>query len=129
MEALEEQGGITSLTEKLQTGSDGLVGEEKDLKRRRDVFGPNWVPAAKSKSFLRLLWEAFLDPLLIVLAIFAIVALGLNIYTAFGEEDDGRDSVEAKFEWVEPVSNRFCIGLLEPCDMPTMLIIYYRWPS
>ena len=111
VEALEEQGGITSLMEKLQTSSDGLDGEEEDLKRRRDVFGPNWVPAAKSKSFLRLLWEAFLDPLLIILAIFAIVALGLNIYTAFGEEDDGRDSVEAKFEWVEPVSNRFCLGL------------------
>ena len=114
VEALEEQGGITSLMEKLQTSSDGLDDEEEDLKRRRDVFGPNWVPAAKSKSFLRLLWEAFLDPLLIILAIFAIVALGLNIYTAFGEEDDGRDSVEAKFEWVEPVSNRFCLGLSEP---------------
>ena len=112
VEALEEQVGLTSLTEKVQTSSDGLDGEEEDdLKRRRDVFGPNWIPAAKSKSFLRLLWEAFLDPLLIILAIFAIVALGLNIYTAFGEEDDGRDSVEAKFEWVEPVSNRFCLGL------------------
>ena len=110
VEALEEQVGITSLTEKLQTSSDGLDGEEEDLKRRRDVFGPNWVPAAKSKSFFRLLWEAFLDPLLIILAIFAIVALGLNIYTAFGE-DGGRDSEEAKFEWVEPVSNRFCLGL------------------
>ena len=92
------------MTEKLHTSSDGLDGEEEDLKRRRDVFGPNWVPAAKSKSFLRLLWEAFLDPLLIILAIFAIVALGLNIYTVYGEEDGGRDSKEAKFEWVEPVS-------------------------
>ena len=122
------------MKEKLQTSSDGLDGEEEDMKRRRDVFGPNWVPAAKSKSFLRLLWEAFLDPLLIILAIFAIVALGLNIYTVYGEEDGGRDSEEAKFEWVEPVSimkllNRLCIGLLEPCDMPTMLLIYYRWPS
>ena len=35
VEALEEQGGITSLTEKLQTSSDGLDGEEEDLKRRR----------------------------------------------------------------------------------------------
>ena len=51
VEALEEQGGITSLMEKLQTSSDGLDDEEEDLKRRRDVFGPNWVPAAKSKSF------------------------------------------------------------------------------
>ena len=117
------------MTEKLQTSSDGLDGEEEDLKRRRDVFGPNWVPAAKSKSFLRLLWEAFLDPLLIILAIFAIVALGLNIYTVYGEEDGGRDSEEAKFEWVEPVSNRFCLGLSEPLDMPLMLIIYHRWPS
>ena len=50
-----------------------------------------------------------MDPLLIILAIFAIVALGLNIYTVYGEEDGGRDSKEAKFEWVEPVSNRFCL--------------------
>ena len=129
VEALEEQGGMSSLTEKLQTSSDGLDGEEEDLKRRRDVFGPNWVPAAKSKSFLRLLWEAFLDPLLIILAIFAMVALGLNIYTVYGEEDGGRDSEEAKFEWVEPVSNRSCLGLSEPLVMVLILIIDHRWPS
>ena len=117
------------MKEKLQTSSDGLDGEEEDMKRRRDVFGPNWVPAAKSKSFLRLLWEAFLDPLLIILAIFAIVALGLNIYTVYGEEDGGRDSEEAKFEWVEPVSNRSCLGLSEPLVMLLILIIYHRWPS
>ena len=35
VKALEEQGGITSLTEKLHTSSDGLDGEEEDLKRRR----------------------------------------------------------------------------------------------
>ena len=35
VEALEEQVGITSLTEKLQTSSDGLDGEEEILKRRR----------------------------------------------------------------------------------------------
>ena len=35
VEALEEQGGITSLMGKLQTSSDGLDGEEEDLKRRR----------------------------------------------------------------------------------------------
>ena len=35
VKALEKQGGMTSLTEKLQTCSDGLDGEEEDLKRRR----------------------------------------------------------------------------------------------
>ena len=35
VKALEKQGGITNLTEKLQTSSDGLDGEEEDLKRRR----------------------------------------------------------------------------------------------
>jgi len=77
-----------------------VAGDEADLKRRREVFGQNWIPAAKSKSFLRLLWDAFLDPLLIILAVFALVGLGLNLYTKFSKEDGKEESLE----WIEPVA-------------------------
>ena len=98
--ALEDEGGTAGLMEKLKTCPEGLVaGDEADLKRRREVFGQNWIPAAKSKSFLRLLWEAFLDPLLIILAAFALVGLGLSLYTKFSDEGG-----EESLEWLEPVS-------------------------
>ena len=98
--ALEEEGGTAGLMEKLKTCPEGLVGDEADLKRRRQVFGQNWIPAAKSKSFLRLLWDAFLDPLLIILAVFALVGLGMSLYSKFSEEEGDEES----YEWIEPVS-------------------------
>ena len=102
--ALEGEGGTAALMKKLKTCSKGLVGDEADLKRRREVFGQNWIPASKSKSFLRLLWDAFLDPLLIILAIFALVGLGMSLYTKFNSENDEEES----FEWIEPVSLQLC---------------------
>ena len=98
--ALEDKGGTAGLMEKLKTCPEGLVGDEADLKRRRQVFGQNWIPAAKSKSFLRLLWDAFLDPLLIILAVFALVGLGMSLYSKFSEEEGD----EKSYEWIEPVS-------------------------
>ena len=85
--------------EKLKTSPEGLVGEEADLERRREVFGQNWIPASKSKSFLRLLWDAFLDPLLIILAIFALVGLVMSLYSRFSKEGD-----KENLEWIESVS-------------------------
>ena len=98
--ALEEEGGTAGLMEKLKTCPEGLVGDEADLKRRRQVFGQNWIPVAKSKSFFRLLWDAFLDPLLIILAVFALVGLGMSLYSKFSEEEGDEES----YEWIEPVS-------------------------
>ena len=98
--ALEEKGGTDGLMEKLKTSSEGLVGDESDLQRRREIFGRNWIPAAKSKSFLRLLWEAFLDPLLIILAVFALIGLCMSLYSKYSEDDGGEES----FEWIESVS-------------------------
>ena len=98
--ALEEEGGTDGLMEKLKTSSEGLVGDESDLQRRREIFGRNWIPAAKSKSFLRLLWEAFLDPLLIILAVFALIGLCMSLYSKYSEDDGGEES----FEWIESVS-------------------------
>ena len=98
--ALEEEGGTAGLMEKLKTSTEGLVGDEADLKRRREIFGQNWIQASKSRSFLRLLWDAFLDPLLIILAVFALVGLGMSLYNQFSEEGGDEES----FEWVEPVS-------------------------
>ena len=100
--ALEDKGGTAGLMEKLKTCPEGLTRDESDLKRRREVFGQNWIPAAKSRSFLRLLWDAFLDPLLIILAVFALVRLGAwpgSLYAKYGEEGD-----QESLEWIEPVS-------------------------
>ena len=98
--ALKDKGGTAGLMEKLKTCPEGLTRDENDLKRRREVFGQNWILAAKSRSFLRLLWDAFLDPLLIILAIFALVGLSMSVYNEIIEEEGDEES----FEWIEPVS-------------------------
>ena len=105
-EALEERGGVESLVTELRSSArDGLTGEEGDLVNRREVFGQNWIPPKDSKSFLRLLWEAFLDPLLIILTVVAAIGLGLWGYTYGSMSQEERDQDETEIlGWIESVS-------------------------
>ena len=97
---VEEQGGLVGLLAKVQSSPQGLEGRAEDLARRRRVFGENWIRPKEAKTFLRLLWEAFLDPLLIILTVFAVIAFGLTFYTIGGKEKEG----EVSTEWIEPVA-------------------------
>ncbi|KAH8429091.1 uncharacterized protein LDX57_006761 [Aspergillus melleus] len=69
---------------------------------RRRVFGCNVVPEARRKSFLRLLWDAYNDKILILLTIAAVVSLSLGIYEAA--------SGQSQVDWIEGVA--VCVAIL-----------------
>ena len=65
----------------------GLSGDEKDLHRRRKVFGVNVIPLKPMKSFLQFVFESIQDTMLIILMIAAIASLGLGYYLHKEPED------------------------------------------
>ncbi|XP_066515501.1 plasma membrane calcium-transporting ATPase 3a isoform X2 [Hoplias malabaricus] len=98
------------LCHRLRTSpTDGISGDPSDLEKRRQVFGQNFIPPKKPKTFLQLVWEALQDVTLIILEIAAIISLGLSFYqppggdsevcgnVSGGVEDDG----EAEAGWIE----------------------------
>ncbi|XP_050972678.1 plasma membrane calcium-transporting ATPase 3a isoform X4 [Labeo rohita] len=99
-----------SLCHRLKTSpADGLSDNPADLEKRRQVFGMNFIPPKKPKTFLQLVWEALQDVTLIILEIAAIISLGLSFYqppggdteacgnVSTGAEDEG----EAEAGWIE----------------------------
>ncbi|KAF3387642.1 Calcium-transporting ATPase 2 [Penicillium rolfsii] len=76
---------------------DGLPFED-----RVRVFSENRLPARKSTGFLKLLWMAYNDKIIILLTIAAIISLSLGIY----ETVDGGKGVD----WVEGVA--ICVAIL-----------------
>ncbi|XP_010897054.2 plasma membrane calcium-transporting ATPase 3a isoform X5 [Esox lucius] len=98
------------LCQRLKTSpADGLSDNPSDLEKRGQVFGQNFIPPKKAKSFLELVWEALQDVTLIILEIAAIISLALSFYqppggdseacgnVATGAEDEG----EAEAGWIE----------------------------
>lgn len=64
----------------LSLSSAGLSGQPADIEKRKAVFGQNFIPPKKPKTFLQLVWEALQDVTLIILEVAAIVSLGLSFY-------------------------------------------------
>lgn len=60
--------------------SPGLSGQPGDIEKRKTVFGQNFIPPKKPKTFLQLVWEALQDVTLIILEVAAIVSLCLSFY-------------------------------------------------
>lgn len=60
--------------------SPGLSGQPADIEKRKTVFGQNFIPPKKPKTFLQLVWEALQDVTLIILEVAAVVSLGLSFY-------------------------------------------------
>lgn len=52
------------------------------------MFGQNFIPPKKAKTFLELVWEALQDVTLIILEIAAIISLVLSFYRPPGEENE-----------------------------------------
>ncbi|XP_063282535.1 plasma membrane calcium-transporting ATPase 2 isoform X3 [Pelobates fuscus] len=102
-------GDTDDLCRKLKTSpTEGLPGTLVDLENRRQVFGQNFIPPKKPKTFLQLVWEALQDVTLIILEIAAIISLGLSFYRPPGgdNEDCGgsagaEDEGEAEAGWIE----------------------------
>ncbi|KAI4345701.1 hypothetical protein L6164_012801 [Bauhinia variegata] len=81
LERLQNFGGVDKVTSALETSVDyGILGDEKDIARRHDVFGSNTYHKPPSKGFFHFVLEAFKDPLIIILLICALLSLGLQIY-------------------------------------------------
>jgi len=68
---------------------------------RRRVFGENRLPQRKTKNVLQLMWIAFNDKVLILLAVVATVSLALGLYQTFGHK---HAPGEPRVEWVEGVT-------------------------
>ncbi|XP_075886316.1 plasma membrane calcium-transporting ATPase 1 isoform X1 [Nelusetta ayraudi] len=88
---------------------DGLSGQPADIEKRKAVFGQNFIPPKKPKTFLQLVWEALQDVTLIILEVAAIVSLGLSFYKPPDAEREhcgkaaggAEDETESEAGWIE----------------------------
>lgn len=73
--------------------------------QRKAVFGANVLPETESKSIFALMWIAFQDKTLILLAIAAVVSLGVGLYEdiAVPEYDTFGNRIPG-VKWVEGVA-------------------------
>uniref|UniRef100_A0A8C4X9J7 Calcium-transporting ATPase n=1 Tax=Erpetoichthys calabaricus TaxID=27687 RepID=A0A8C4X9J7_ERPCA len=103
-------GDINGLCYRLKTSTnEGLSNNPVDLEKRRQIYGKNFIPPKKAKTFLQLVWEALQDVTLIILEIAAIISLGLSFYQPPGEETEvcgnvaagAEDEGEAEAGWIE----------------------------
>lgn len=73
--------------------------DDKGFFDRIRVFGKNKLPKRKQKSFLKLMWLAFNDKLLILLTISATISLVIGIYQSLDAEEGS-----SNIEWVDGVT-------------------------
>uniref|UniRef100_A0A672ZJ54 Calcium-transporting ATPase n=1 Tax=Sphaeramia orbicularis TaxID=375764 RepID=A0A672ZJ54_9TELE len=106
----ESYGDVQGLCNRLKTSpTDGLSGQPTDIEKRKTVFGQNFIPPKKPKTFLQLVWEALQDVTLIILEVAAVVSLGLSFYKPPDAERDHcgkaaggvEDENEAEAGWIE----------------------------
>ncbi|XP_077195136.1 plasma membrane calcium-transporting ATPase 1 isoform X2 [Paroedura picta] len=102
-------GDVYGICARLKTSpNEGLSGNPADIERRAAVFGKNFIPPKKPKTFLQLVWEALQDVTLIILEIAAIVSLGLSFYQPPGGNEAlcgavavGEEEEEGETGWIE----------------------------
>ncbi|KAM9592392.1 plasma membrane calcium-transporting ATPase 2 isoform 3-T3 [Trichechus inunguis] len=106
----ETYGDTEAICRSLKTSPvEGLPGTTPDLEKRKQIFGQNFIPPKKPKTFLQLVWEALQDVTLIILEIAAIISLGLSFYHPPGESNEAcataqggaEDEGEAEAGWIE----------------------------
>ncbi|XP_072568981.1 plasma membrane calcium-transporting ATPase 3-like isoform X2 [Paramormyrops kingsleyae] len=106
----DSYGDTEGLCHRLKTSAtEGLSDSPADLEKRGQVFGQNFIPPKKPKTFLQLVWEALQDVTLIILEMAAIISLGLSFYQPPGEESEvcgkgsggAEDEGEAEAGWIE----------------------------
>lgn len=74
-------------------------GPDPHFADRKRTFGANRLPRRKQKSFLKLMWIAFNDKLLILLTISASISLAIGIYQSVSAEEG-----TSNIEWVDGVT-------------------------
>ena len=65
----------------------GIPGTDDDIRDRTMTFGRNEIPAPQQKCFLRLVWEALHDVILIILIIAACVSISVSFYNYYTQPD------------------------------------------
>ncbi|KAL2202900.1 calcium-translocating P-type ATPase [Sarocladium strictum] len=73
--------------------------DDKGFIDRIRIFGKNKLPKRQQKSFLKLMWIAFNDKLLILLTISATISLVIGIYQSLDAEEG-----TSNIEWVDGVT-------------------------
>ncbi|KAL1964514.1 hypothetical protein VTN77DRAFT_6940 [Rasamsonia byssochlamydoides] len=76
---------------------------------RRLFFGSNRLPERGVKSIFQLMWIAFNDKVLILLATVATISLGLGLYQTFGQP---HKPGQPKVEWVEGVTIMVAVAIV-----------------
>lgn len=74
-------------------------GPKKGFTDRRHAYSDNTLAPRKSKSFLRLIFDAFNDKLMFLLTFSAVISLSLGIYQSVDPSEPG-----SNVEWVEGVT-------------------------
>ncbi|KAE8411990.1 hypothetical protein BDV36DRAFT_301320 [Aspergillus pseudocaelatus] len=69
---------------------------------RYRIFGRNALPEPRRKHFLKLLWDAYNDRIIILLTIAAVISLSLGIYEAA--------SGQSQVDWIEGVA--VCVAII-----------------
>ncbi|KAI0223174.1 plasma membrane calcium [Massospora cicadina] len=121
---LDKFGGSHGILAGLRTDPDlGLSNDETAssgtwaIPHRREVFGENRLPAVKSKSFLRLVWLALQDKVMVMLSVAALVSLAIGIYQdVMNKTDDpnretGKGDAE-KPHWLEGVAILIAVAIV-----------------
>eukprot|EP00730_Choanoeca_flexa_P001794 TRINITY_DN10785_c0_g1_i2.p1 TRINITY_DN10785_c0_g1~~TRINITY_DN10785_c0_g1_i2.p1 ORF type:complete len:1367 (+),score=394.58 TRINITY_DN10785_c0_g1_i2:109-4209(+) len=81
MERYANFGGPEGLASKLNSSLErGIRGDANDVAARSEVFGLNKTPEVKPRSLLQLMWDAAKDPILIVLAVAAVLSILLGVF-------------------------------------------------
>ncbi|KAI1129012.1 calcium-translocating P-type ATPase [Nemania abortiva] len=76
-------------------GSDAFIDRVR-------VYGKNILPAKKAAPLWKLVWAAFQDKVIILLAVAAIVSLALGLYETFGVKHEPGDPPAV--DWIEGVA-------------------------
>lgn len=84
--------------------SSGAEGTDTQFYDRIRIFSQNRLPARKSTGFLKLLWMAYNDKIIILLTIAAVISLSLGIYQTI---DEGKG-----VDWVEGVAIVVAIAIV-----------------
>ncbi|OAD66839.1 hypothetical protein PHYBLDRAFT_96141, partial [Phycomyces blakesleeanus NRRL 1555(-)] len=87
------------------TGANSTSSKAKGFVSRSAIFGTNVLPPAKVKSIFELMWMAMKDKTLILLAVAAIISLGVGIYDDVDiPEVDAMGNTIPGVKWVEGVA-------------------------
>ncbi|KAL0457128.1 UNVERIFIED_CONTAM: putative calcium-transporting ATPase 13, plasma membrane-type [Sesamum latifolium] len=84
---LDRLGGVEGIAASLKTDlQDGIGGDDEDISWRTKAFGSNSYAKPPGKGWFGFVWEALVDPTIVILLVCAALLLGFGI-KEYGTED------------------------------------------